>query len=30
MTLKKLLKETEIKNLVVFIDELDRCNHDTI
>lgn len=27
---EKLLKETEIKNLVVFIDELDRCNHDTI
>ncbi|MDM1507736.1 NTPase, partial [Myroides odoratimimus] len=26
----KLLKETNIKKLVVFIDELDRCNHDTI
>ncbi|QQU02193.1 KAP family P-loop NTPase fold protein [Myroides odoratus] len=26
----KLLKETKIKKLVVFIDELDRCNHDTI
>ncbi len=25
-----LLKETKIKKLVVFIDELDRCNHDTI
>jgi len=27
---KKLLEETNIKKLVVFIDELDRCNHDTI
>ncbi|WP_338841236.1 KAP family P-loop NTPase fold protein [Flavobacterium ginsenosidimutans] len=27
---EKLLKETSIKKLVVFIDELDRCNHDTI
>lgn len=27
---EKLLKETNIKKLVVFIDELDRCNHDTI
>ncbi len=27
---EKLLKETKIKKLVVFIDELDRCNHDTI
>lgn len=27
---EELLKETKIKNLVVFIDELDRCNHDTI
>lgn len=27
---EKLLKETDIKKLVVFIDELDRCNHDTI
>lgn len=27
---KDLLKETKIKKLVVFIDELDRCNHDTI
>jgi predicted KAP-like P-loop ATPase len=25
-----LLKESNIKRLVVFIDELDRCNHDTI
>lgn len=27
---EKLLKETNITKLVVFIDELDRCNHDTI
>lgn len=27
---KELLDETKIKKLVVFIDELDRCNHDTI
>ncbi len=27
---EKLLKESKIKKLVVFIDELDRCNHDTI
>lgn len=27
---EELLKETKIKKLVVFIDELDRCNHDTI
>lgn len=27
---ESLLKETKIKKLVVFIDELDRCNHDTI
>lgn len=27
---QELLKETKIKKLVVFIDELDRCNHDTI
>ncbi len=27
---KDLLKKTNIKKLVVFIDELDRCNHDTI
>lgn len=27
---EKLLKETKIKKLVVFVDELDRCNHDTI
>lgn len=27
---KELLEETSIKKLVVFIDELDRCNHDTI
>lgn len=27
---RKLLDETKIKKLVVFIDELDRCNHDTI
>ncbi len=27
---KKLLKETKIKKLIVFIDELDRCRHDTI
>ncbi|MFD2903784.1 KAP family P-loop NTPase fold protein [Sphingobacterium anhuiense] len=27
---KELLKETKIKKMVVFIDELDRCNHDTI
>ncbi|WP_124641928.1 KAP family P-loop NTPase fold protein [Amniculibacterium aquaticum] len=27
---EKLLKETKIEKLVVFIDELDRCNHDTI
>jgi predicted KAP-like P-loop ATPase len=27
---KSLLKETKIKRLVVFIDELDRCMHDTI
>ncbi|QQX78112.1 MULTISPECIES: P-loop NTPase fold protein [Aequorivita] len=27
---KDLLKKTKIKKLVVFIDELDRCNHDTI
>lgn len=27
---KELLAETKIKKLVVFIDELDRCNHDTI
>ncbi|MEQ7802145.1 P-loop NTPase fold protein [Pedobacter sp. ASV1-7] len=27
---KTLLGETKIKKLVVFIDELDRCNHDTI
>lgn len=26
----KLLKETNVKKLIVFIDELDRCNHDTI
>lgn len=26
----ELLAETNIKKLVVFIDELDRCNHDTI
>lgn len=25
-----LLEESKIKRLVVFIDELDRCNHDTI
>lgn len=25
-----LLKESNIRRLVVFIDELDRCNHDTI
>lgn len=27
---EELLKETKIKKLIVFIDELDRCNHDTI
>ncbi|OMQ12940.1 P-loop NTPase fold protein [[Flexibacter] sp. ATCC 35103] len=27
---EELLKETGTKKLVVFIDELDRCNHDTI
>lgn len=27
---KELLNETNIKKMVVFIDELDRCNHDTI
>jgi predicted KAP-like P-loop ATPase len=27
---KELLERTKIKKLVVFIDELDRCNHDTI
>jgi|SRR5690554_204412 len=27
---KDLLEKTKIKKLVVFIDELDRCNHDTI
>jgi len=27
---KLLLKETKIKRLAVFIDELDRCKHDTI
>lgn len=27
---KTLLDQTKIKKLVVFIDELDRCNHDTI
>lgn len=27
---KELLEKTNIKKLVVFIDELDRCNHDTI
>lgn len=27
---KELLDKTNIKKLVVFIDELDRCNHDTI
>ncbi len=27
---EELLKESRIKKLVVFIDELDRCNHDTI
>lgn len=27
---KSLLKETKIKRLVVFIDELDRCKHETI
>ncbi|WP_417876098.1 KAP family P-loop NTPase fold protein [Winogradskyella sediminis] len=27
---KDLLDKTNIKKLVVFIDELDRCNHDTI
>ena len=27
---KDLLKETKIKKLIVFIDDLDRCNHDTI
>jgi len=27
---ESLLKETELKRLVVFIDELDRCRHDTI
>lgn len=27
---KELLNETKIKKMVVFIDELDRCNHDTI
>ncbi len=27
---RELLKESKIKKLVVFIDELDRCNHETI
>ncbi len=27
---KELLDKTNIKKLIVFIDELDRCNHDTI
>ena len=27
---KDLLEKTKIKKLVVFIDELNRCNHDTI
>ena len=27
---EKLLNQTKIKRLVVFIDELDRCKHDTI
>jgi len=27
---KKLLELTKIDNLVIFIDELDRCSHDTI
>jgi predicted KAP-like P-loop ATPase len=27
---KSLLRETKIKRLIVFIDELDRCKHDTI
>lgn len=27
---KELLEETNIKKLIVFVDELDRCNHDTI
>jgi len=27
---KELLNETKIKKMIVFIDELDRCNHDTI
>ena len=27
---EKLLKETKIKKLIVFIDELDRCNQETI
>jgi len=27
---ENLLKQTKIKRLVVFIDELDRCSHDTI
>lgn len=27
---EELLKESKIEKLIVFIDELDRCNHDTI